>query len=86
MGICVTDNSKYIVTELMSGNSLQHAIHKLRGDSEDVQLHKSMPLSKKIDILTQVVQGLVYLHNLSPPLLHRDIKPSYVLLITSNTC
>ena len=41
---------------------------------------QSIPLSVKISILHDVAQGLAYLHSHSPPVIHRDLTASNVLL------
>ena len=38
------------------------------------------PLVHKIDVLKQVAQGLSYLHNQNPPLVHHDLSPNNILL------
>ena len=38
------------------------------------------PLVHKIDVLKQVAQGLCYLHNQNPPLVHHDLSPNNILL------
>ncbi|XP_061443998.1 receptor-interacting serine/threonine-protein kinase 3-like isoform X1 [Rhineura floridana] len=40
----------------------------------------SMPWALRVRILHQVALGMNFLHSLSPPLLHLDLKPSNVLL------
>jgi serine/threonine protein kinase len=77
MGVCVTEGSKYIITELMKGRSLEHVIYS---DNKPKSKQKSMKLSKKLKILTHVAQGMVYLHSLDTPILHRDLKPSNILV------
>ena len=34
-------------------------------------------------IAQDMAEGLAYLHGLAPPVLHRDVKPSNVLLVTT---
>ncbi len=81
MGVCVTDESKYIVTELMSGKSLDHVLHTAQKDIYPVKpLHNVMKFNKKIELLNEVVRGMIYLHGLTPPLLHRDLKTSNILV------
>src|SRR3989338_10814414 len=83
MGVCIQEDYKYIVTELMSGGSLSDAIFT-RKRSKRI-MHRTIPFKKKLDILRQVVQGMMYLHGLTPPILHRDLKPSNIL-VRSNVC
>ncbi len=49
--------------------------------------HRAFPLRKKIEILIDVTQGMMYLHGLS--LVHRDLKTSNILLdktLTAKVC
>jgi serine/threonine protein kinase len=61
---------KYIVTERADCNLAQY-LERRRGrlDNTDV-----------IKIARQVLRGLVYIHSLSPPIVHRDIKLENVLV------
>jgi hypothetical protein len=72
MGVCMQEDHKLIVTELMPGGGL------------DVALRKEMTLDSKIRILLDVVRGMIYLHMLDPPMLHRDLKPSNILVCNMN--
>lgn len=76
MGVCMTESSKYIVTEFMNGKSLADAIHIEKQKLVHYKLHNSMTLTKKLALLIDVVLGMCYLHSHEPPLLHRDLKPS----------
>lgn len=78
MGICVTEDMKFIVTEFMSGKSLDSILHSKR--NQDDRLHKALPYRKKLEILMDVLKGLLYMHERQPPLLHRDLKPSNILV------
>ncbi|XP_074439308.1 receptor-interacting serine/threonine-protein kinase 2-like isoform X3 [Larus michahellis] len=62
-----------IVTEWMNNGSLHSLIH-------EHQLYPELPLL--IRILSDVVEGLHYLHSLQPALCHCSLKPSNVLLDT----
>jgi hypothetical protein len=73
MGACIMGDFRLIVTELMNGRSLEHAIHSKKKKSD--KLHSVIPLVKKIELLLEVVRGMIYLHGLTPPVLHRDLKP-----------
>ena len=43
-------------------------------------VHSSIPLPIQLLILLDVAYGLLYLHSQSPPIVHRDLKASSVLL------
>ena len=48
--------------------------------NEAIGRKEELPLSLKISILTDVAKGLVYLHNHSPQIIHRDLTSRNVLL------
>ena len=48
--------------------------------NEAIGRREELPLSLKISILTDVAKGLVYLHNHSPQIIHRDLTSRNVLL------
>lgn len=63
------DRQFYLVRELVAGESLADRLAKgWRPTEADLQ-----------DIAIQVLKVLVYLHSLSPPLIHRDIKPPNII-------
>ena len=61
-----------IVTELCTGSSLFHLLHQ----SPDI----SLTWPQKLKICTDIAQGMLYLHSLTPPILHRDLKSLNLLL------
>jgi serine/threonine protein kinase len=77
MGVCVQENYKYIVTELMAGNL--HTLIHMKKKTNKIK-HRIISFKQKLEILLQVVQGMIYLHGLTPPILHRDLKPSNILV------
>ncbi len=81
MGVCLQEDYKYIVTELMAG-SLHALIHQKK--KSDKIKHRVISFKKKLDLLLQVVGGMIYLHSLNPPIIHRDLKPSNILLDKNN--
>jgi serine/threonine protein kinase len=81
MGVCIQEEYKYIVTELMAGN-LQ-SLMRVKTKSNKIK-HRVISFNQKIDILLQVVGGMIYLHSLSPQIIHRDLKPSNILLDKNN--
>uniref|UniRef100_A0ACB8EAC0 Uncharacterized protein n=1 Tax=Sphaerodactylus townsendi TaxID=933632 RepID=A0ACB8EAC0_9SAUR len=62
-----------VVTEWMHNGSLHSLIH-------EHELYLDLPLPLCIRILTDVAEGLGYLHSLEHPILHHSLKPSNVLL------
>jgi serine/threonine protein kinase len=43
----------------------------------------SPPLTRALQILADVAQGLMHMHALDPPLIHRDVKSPNILLTAS---
>ncbi|NWR74370.1 RIPK2 kinase, partial [Centropus unirufus] len=64
-----------IVTEWMHNGCLHSLIH-------EHQLYPELPFPLLIRILSDVAQGLHYLHSLEPTFCHCSLKPSNVLLDT----
>ena len=50
------------------------------GDLETYVFQQKLSVNRKLDIMYQCAQGLQHLHLLSPPVMHRDIKPKNILL------
>ena len=71
LGICFLPDSKLpvLVMEYMATN-LDHLLEK----------NKNVPLTIKRSILYDVSRGLTYLHSHSPPVIHRDLTATNVLL------
>jgi eukaryotic-like serine/threonine-protein kinase len=64
------DRDFYIVQELIAGKSLaQEIAHGWHGSEADIK-----------EIAEQVLHVLIYLHELKPPIIHRDIKPQNIIL------
>ena len=47
-----------------------------------LETHPHIPLPVKLVILLDVSYGLLYLHSLSPPIIHRDLTANNILLTT----
>lgn len=67
-------NRHYLVMEFVDGITLEQAIASNGGKLDE---------SRTIDIALQILDTLEYLHNLQPPVIYRDLKPSNVMLAAS---
>ena len=74
LGVCFLPNTTLPVLVM------ERLASSLHGALEN---NPNIPLSVKASILADVVRGLVYLHNCSPPVIHRDLSANNVLLSTS---
>ena len=72
LGICYIPDSSDIPSLVME--KLDCDLHKL------LESVKNIPLAVKKSILTDVANGLVYLHSRNPPIIHRDLTARNVLL------
>lgn len=77
------DNSKLLVYEYMEKRSLDQWLHserKAKSASASVN-HVALDWSKRLQIAVGAAQGLCYMHHdCSPPIVHRDVKSSNILL------
>ncbi|KAL0481585.1 serine/threonine-protein kinase CTR1 [Acrasis kona] len=73
LGVCVTSDNKLIVTELMDGLSLDIVLF-------DKKRKQPISLHKKLQILIEIASGMLYLHSMKPPLIHRDLKSPNILI------
>jgi serine/threonine protein kinase len=64
-GCSLTAQAIWIVSELCSLGSLR----QLLDDNE-----RSLPLEVRVSLALQVAEGMTYLHNQDPPIIHRDLK------------
>jgi serine/threonine protein kinase len=63
-----------LVYEFVPNGTLAHHLHGHRRDP------KGLPWDTRLDIAIQTAQGLAFLHSLDPPIFHRDVKSSNILL------
>ncbi|KAH3757110.1 Serine/threonine-protein kinase CTR1 [Pelomyxa schiedti] len=76
MGVSVDDSSKYcIITEFIDLGSLFSLIH----ENTKVEL----TVIQRDMLLTDTARGISYLHGLSPPVMHRDLKSPNVLVTST---
>lgn len=64
-GCSLTAQAIWIVSELCSLGSLRNLL-----DEDD----KILPLGLRVSTALQVAEGMAYLHNQDPPIIHRDLK------------
>ncbi|XP_047961997.1 probable receptor-like protein kinase At1g11050 [Salvia hispanica] len=77
-GCCVDDTTdqKYLIYDYMpNGNLSEHLFPKQRGSD------RAMPWPQRKSVILDVANALLYLHRgVNPPVYHRDIKPTNILL------
>ncbi|XP_040210529.1 receptor-interacting serine/threonine-protein kinase 2 isoform X2 [Rana temporaria] len=73
LGLCYEEENIGIVTEYMTNGSLNQLLHE-----ESPSIEIVWPL--RFRILYEIALGVNFLHNLSPPLLHHDLKTPNILL------
>src|SRR5581483_10794238 len=64
-------NHHYLVMEYVDGVTLEDEMKRSSG---------KLDARRTIDIALQVLDTLVYLHGLEPPVIYRDLKPSNVMI------
>lgn len=64
-GCSLTAQAIWIVSELCSLGSLRQVL-----DGDD----RSLPVELRLNMALQVAEGMAYLHNQDPPIIHRDLK------------
>uniref|UniRef100_A0A8C6QFF6 Serine/threonine-protein kinase TNNI3K n=1 Tax=Nannospalax galili TaxID=1026970 RepID=A0A8C6QFF6_NANGA len=72
VGACLEDPSQFaIVTQYISGGSLFSLLHEQK---------RILDLQSKLVIAVDVAKGMEYLHNLTQPIIHRDLNSHNILL------
>src|SRR5258708_28634864 len=60
----------YFVMEYVEGQTLKQYVEK----------QGSLSLAETVDVVGQVARALAYAHGHTPPIIHRDIKPSTIMI------
>src|SRR6266851_9153483 len=68
------ENRHYLVMEFIDGITLEQKLQNAGG---------KLPKHDVIELALQVLDTLEYLHNLEPPVIYRDLKPSNLMLTES---
>nr|XP_048321701.1 receptor-like protein kinase HSL1 [Ziziphus jujuba var. spinosa] len=81
---CVSsEDTKLLIYEYLENQSLYEQLHRKRNmaGTSSVDDHDVPPWAKRIQIAVGAAQGLRHMHHdCNPPVLHRDIKSSNILL------
>ena len=64
------DYSLFMVQELVPGECLENIVSR----------EGSLPEERVVDVMLQLTDILKYLHSQNPPVIHRDVKPSNIML------
>jgi serine/threonine protein kinase/GTPase SAR1 family protein len=74
LGVCTQPNLM-MVLEFMEGGTLHDYVH---GDSSKEKANLS--LEDKFALALHVAKGMQFMHNLNPPIIHRDLKSPNILM------
>ncbi|KAG4379437.1 hypothetical protein AAZX31_17G237400 [Glycine max] len=78
LGHCLdNENEKFIVYKYMPNRDLATSLHRVTGSDGKLQ---SLDWITRLKIAIGAAEGIAYLHECSPPLVHRDIQASSILL------
>ncbi|KAM7474546.1 hypothetical protein LguiB_021789 [Lonicera macranthoides] len=80
MGFCLDKGEQLLLLEYVPNKSLFDRMHTQQGQSKG-----PLPWSNRLSIALDVARGLEYLHVVAdPPVIHRDVKSSNILLTYDN--
>jgi len=81
IGACITSTDLFLVTEYMSKGSVYNIIHNNTTTiPSGRKLKVVLKLERKLKMLLDSSKGMLYLHTLQPPIIHRDLKTQNLLV------
>lgn len=80
IGACMKqDVCPCLITEFIEGERLSDYLQsKIVKEGENIQLN--IDDAKRIQIIKGIASGLQFLHNCSPPIIHRDLTPNNIFV------
>ncbi|KAK9270220.1 hypothetical protein L1049_025796 [Liquidambar formosana] len=79
LGYCVSGSDRVLIYEFIEKGSLDQWLYDT-ASFNDVARSEPLSWEKRMKVVRGVANGLLYLHGLEKPIIHRDIKASNVLL------
>jgi len=80
LGACY--DPPYIVTEILSGGDL---LNLIMNNKQLIQDKKEVPMNNLIKIALDIARGMAWLHMSIPPIIHKDLKPSNIMIDANGT-
>ncbi|KAL2610402.1 hypothetical protein R1flu_028975 [Riccia fluitans] len=82
LGHCLDrEDEKLLVYKYMPNGDLAYALHRMDSPARPEEVLQSLDWITRLKIATGAAEALVYLHHeCTPPLVHRDVKASSILL------
>ena len=72
LGCCIEEGEPILVYEFMPNGTLSQHLQRERGEG--------LPWTVRLTIAAETAKAIAYLHSVNPPIFHRDIKSSNILL------
>ncbi|KAK5793051.1 Wall-associated receptor kinase-like 14 [Gossypium arboreum] len=72
LGCCIEEGEPILVYEFMPNGTLLQHLQRDRGEG--------LPWTVRLTIAAETAKAIAYLHSVNPPIFHRDIKSSNILL------
>ncbi|XVF17785.1 hypothetical protein REPUB_Repub10bG0153600 [Reevesia pubescens] len=72
LGCCIEEGEPILVYEYMPNGTLSQHLQRERGEG--------LPWTVRLTIAAETAKAIAYLHSVNPPIFHRDIKSSNILL------